>query len=168
MERELANYRKDLNRTVQKLNESYDKLIITLASGSLVLSLAFLKDVIKQDQIVCPMLLMGAWLLFILSLTSVLLAVLFGIKANEKAVKQIDKGTIYDEKPGGHFSFLTTWSHYMGTIFLLMGFILLTTFVYCNMEGKNAEKTTTTKTDTAIKTNTTEIPTSRANSKQTG
>ena len=51
MDESLREYRKELIQTVQKLNENYDKLIITLSGGALGLSLAFIKDIVKNEHI---------------------------------------------------------------------------------------------------------------------
>lgn len=101
MDKDLKEYRTNLIQTVQKLNENYDKLIITLSGGSLALSLTFLKDVIKGNEIQGPILLIVAWGFFIVSLTSILGSLLFGIAANKKAIMQVDADTIYNQAPGG-------------------------------------------------------------------
>jgi len=49
MDEKLLEYRKDLIKTVQKLNENYDKLIITLSGGAFGLSLVFVKDFVGSD-----------------------------------------------------------------------------------------------------------------------
>jgi hypothetical protein len=146
MGEDLKEYRSSLLQTVQKLNESYDKLIITLSGGALGLSFAFLKDVIKENQIQYHGLLIAAWGFFIMSLTSVLMSLLFGIAANKKAVKQVDAGKIYEEEPGGIFSKLTTWLHYSGTGLLIIGLGFITTFAYINMEAKDGKRQNTAKT----------------------
>ena len=69
MAEELDKYRTELLQTVQKLNESYDKIIITLSGGALGLSVIFLKDVIKDNKLESPELLIWSWALFITSPT---------------------------------------------------------------------------------------------------
>jgi hypothetical protein len=154
MNRDLKEYRTGLVETVQKLNESYDKLIVTLSSGALGLSLVFLKDVVKEEPIQGSSLLISAWVLFVLSLTSVLSAMLFGIAANKKAVKQVDTDTIYHQKPGGQYSKLTTLFHYLGTVFLVVGLATMILFAYINMEahygkGEGKSPQAAIKTDNA-------------------
>jgi len=156
MEKDLKEYRTYLIQTVQKLNENYDKLIITLSGGALALSLVFLKDVIKENQIQEPILLIAAWGFFIASLASILGTLLFGIAANKKAIKQVDANTIYNEEPGGFFSKVTTILHYASTAFLIIGLIFIAAFAYVNMEvndgkRKNIAQTTTKGTTQASK-----------------
>jgi hypothetical protein len=147
MDKDLKEYRQALINTVEKLNESYDKLIITLSGGALALSLAFLKDVIKDAYIQSPEILLVAWGLFVVSLTSILGSLLFGIAANKKAVLQVDADRIYTQKPGGIFSELTTWLHYAGAFFLIIGLVFIAAFAYVNMEAKYGKRQDTIQTN---------------------
>jgi hypothetical protein len=156
MNKDLKEYRTGLIQTVEKLNDNYDKLIITLSGGALALSLTFLKDIVKDTTIRSPEYLLLSWGLFILSLTSVLGSLLFGIAAHKKAIKQVDAGTIYKEEPGGIFSKVTTFMHYIGTAFLIAGLVLITVFIYSNMEVPNVKRQNTTAS--ADKNSTTETP----------
>lgn len=140
MNKDLKEYRAGLIQTVEKLNNNYDKLIITLSGGALALSLTFLKDIVKQGSIHYPIYLILSWGLFILSLTCVLGSLLFGIAAHKKAINQVDAGTIYKENPGGLFSKVTTFLHSAGTVFLIGGLVLITIFIYLNMEGINGQR----------------------------
>ena len=146
MNKDLKEYRAGLIQTVEKLNNNYDKLIITLSGGALALSLTFLKDIVKQSPIRSPIYLISSWGLFILSLTCVLGSLLFGIAAYKKAIDQVDACTIYKENPGGLFSKVTTVLHYAGTVFLLTGLVLITIFIYSNMEVINVQRQDTTAT----------------------
>jgi hypothetical protein len=92
--------------------------------------------------------------MFILSLTDVLGAQLFGIAANKKAVRQVDANTIYKERPGGIFSKLTTLLHYSGTVFLIAGLVFIALFAYANMEVRNVKRQDTTATQETIRTDT--------------
>ena len=139
MDNELKEYRVDLLQRLNKLNENYDKLIVTLAGGALGLSVVFVKDILKQNPIYSNYFLTLSWILFVLSLTSVLCALLFGIAANKKAITQVDEDKIYNETPGGIFSKITDWLHYSGTFFLIVALIFLLIFVCKNMEIKNGK-----------------------------
>jgi hypothetical protein len=149
MDKSLLKYRHDLIQAVFKLNENYDKLIITLAGGALGLSLVFIRDFVGDEQIQNTTLLILSWFFFILCLIAILIALLFGIEAHKKAIKQVDSDTIYVEKPGGLFSVLTTVLHYSGTVFLITGFILMVSFVYTNLEVKNVKRGKASKANTA-------------------
>ena len=130
---EIKKYREGLVETQRKLNESYDKLIITLSGGSLALSITFLKDIVGSDKINCPLFLLIAWALFVLSLASILLEILFGIKAHKKAIRQIDDGSIYEEKVGGNSSFWSSAGHWVASISLILGLIFIAIFAFKNI-----------------------------------
>ncbi len=130
---ELKLYRKDLVERQQKLNESYDKLIITLSGGSLALSITFLKDIIGSNEIYYPFLLLIAWGLFVLSLTSILGEILFGIKAYKKAIQQVDDNTIHEEKVGGKSSYWSSVAHWIASISLVLGLLSISIFAFLNI-----------------------------------
>lgn len=134
----LKQYRTSLAETVRTLNESYDKMLLTLSGGALGLSIAFLKDVVTLDNVKNPELLLLSWVAFIVSLASVLGRVMFGIEAHRKAIAQVDDGTIYKNKPGGRFSSLTRVLHILSAASLLIGLILIAVFAYRNIGGTNA------------------------------
>lgn len=142
---ELDSYRQGLVDTKNKLNESYDKLIVTLSGGSLALSITFLKDVIGSDKIHYPILLLVAWGLFILSLTSILSEVLFGIRAHKKAIQQVDDKTIRKEKVGGRSSLLSGVAHWIAAISLVLGLSFISSFVFFNIGESHGDEKTATK-----------------------
>jgi hypothetical protein len=130
---DLKKYRESLAATLRFLNESYDKLLVTLSGGALGISIAFLKDIVKLENVNNPKLLFLAWLAFILSLAAVLGRLMFGIEAHRKAIRQVDGGTIYKEKVGGKHSLLTRALHISSAFFLLTGLVLLVTFAFFNV-----------------------------------
>lgn len=143
---DMKQYREGLVETQRKLNESYDKLIITLSAGALALSITFLKDIIGSSEINHPLLLLFAWGLFVLSLTSISSEILFGIKAHKEAIKQIDNRTIHKEKVGGKASLLSTIAHLIASISLILGLLVISIFAYYNVGENHGSKETSTKT----------------------
>jgi len=133
MKKDLKEYRAGLIETQRKLNESYDKLLVTLSGGALALSITFLKDVIGDNQVVCPSLLLVAWVFFVASLGSILGEVLFGIHAHKRAIKQVDAASIYNEKIGGRWSSFSTLFHWVAAICLILGLLFISTFAYFNV-----------------------------------
>ena len=133
MDEELKKYRASLTDTLRFLNESYDKLLVTLSGGALGISIAFLKDIVKLENVSHSNLLFYAWLAFILSLAAVLGRIMFGIEAHRTAIRQVDSGTIYDETVGGKHSLRTRVLHIGSASFLLLGLLLLAAFAYCNV-----------------------------------
>ena len=151
---DMKHYREGLVETQRKLNESYDKLIITLSGGALALSITFLKDIIGSSEINYPSLLLIAWGLFVLSLTSILSEILFGIKAHKKAIKQVDNGTIHDQKVGGKSSFYSTATHWVAACSLVLGLLFISVFAFCNIGERHGTKETNTDPKTTAETTT--------------
>ena len=145
-------YREGLVETQRKLNESYDKLIIMLSGGSLALSITFLKDIIGSNEINFPLLLLIAWGLFVLSLTSILSEILFGIKAHKNAINQVDNGTIHKEKVGGKSSFWSSAAHWVASISLVLGLLFISSFAFFNIGDKHGKEETSTETCASTKT----------------
>lgn len=137
MEEELSKYRQGLIETQIKLSESYDKLLITLSGGALALSITFLKDIIGSKDINCPSLLLISWALFVVSLSSILGEILFGIKAYKEAIRQVDDGTIHTEKRGGNASSVSTFLHWFSAICLILGLIFISLFAFYNLGVSN-------------------------------
>jgi hypothetical protein len=131
----LIKYRDELLNTLRFLNESYDKMLVTLSGGALGLSIVFLRDVVNVENVVHSELLLLSWSAFILSLASVLGRIMFGIEAYRYAIKQVDDGTIYDKKPGGSFSLFSRVLHIAAASFLLVGLLLIAIFSYLNLGG---------------------------------
>ncbi|NTW84417.1 MAG: hypothetical protein HGB36_13855 [Chlorobiaceae bacterium] len=155
MEDELKIYRQGLIDTQRKLNESYDKLLITLSGGALGLSVTFLKDIIGSNEIRYPNLLLIAWALFVTSIGSILCEILFGIQAHKKAIKQVDDKTIYVQKVGGKSSNWTTIFHWMAALSLISGLMFVSSFAFLNLGGcyvgeKNNTKAPAESTNQAV------------------
>jgi hypothetical protein len=132
-ERDLAAYRSMLVDTMRFLNEAYDKILVTLAGGALVLSIAFLKDVIDLENVTHAGLLVASWIGFILSLAAVLGRILFGIEAYRRAIAQVDQGTIYRERAGGRYSRVTRALHVLSALSLVVGLSCIAVFSYLNV-----------------------------------
>ena len=132
----IRKYRDELIGTLRFLNETYDKLLVTLAGGALGLSLVFLKDVIEIEDIRMPSLLLAAWCLFIFSLASVLGRLMFGIEAYRHAIKQVDAGTIYRERVGGSYTRVTRTLHVSSVVLLILGLGFIAVFAFINIGDK--------------------------------
>jgi len=147
MSQELKEYRKSLVETLRFLNESYDKLLITLSGGALGLSITFLKDIIKLEAVTLPNFLVASWLLFILSLTCILGRIALGIEANRKAISQVDAGTIYEEKVGGWYSSVTRFFHALAAVSLVAGLLSTAIFINANIGINDGKSETATKAE---------------------
>lgn len=60
-----TSFREELVKKQNSNSENYDKSILTLASGGLGLSLAFIKDVVPIASVTCRTVLIQSWFLFV-------------------------------------------------------------------------------------------------------
>ncbi len=87
---ELRQHRVFLLEAEQKAQEDYDKTLITLSGGALGISFAFVKDIVGNQSLNSPLLLMGAWLMWTISLTATLFSFYFSRRAIETEIVEID------------------------------------------------------------------------------
>lgn len=127
------DYRNLLIATGQKSQDSYDKTVLALSSGAMGISFAFVNDYIKPGCIVNPNLLITAWTLWALSVSSVLLSFFFSHRALKKAVKQLDEDKIHSEPPGGWYNRVTFFLNIGSGISFLAGLIFIIIFISKNL-----------------------------------
>lgn len=127
-----SEYREFLIATQSKLNENYDKLVVTLSGGALALSMTFISDIVNLGQLSDEKLLLFSWGLFVLSIASILGEILFGIHAYKRAVRQLDSNEDASNI-GGWFGFFSTCLQRLAALSLLAGLITISYFVYLNM-----------------------------------
>jgi hypothetical protein len=146
MEESLQEYRTHLITAEQKAQEDYDKTVISLSGGALGISFAFIKDIIGDHPIISKNILVSGWICWGLSITLVLasyflshLALREAIKQFDTAVKNLNVGEIYSQRPGGWYSLITAILNVIGGILFLAGVILIAIFVWYNLEVKNAQ-----------------------------
>ena len=90
---QLVNLQKDQLKTAETLHSFYDKALLYLASGAIVFSVSFLKDVIGDDDIQMRWLLIASWSLFPVSILSILGSYLVSQSYFTKRIR-----TVGDEK----------------------------------------------------------------------
>ena len=129
---ENSEYREFLVRGFHANQRSYDKTILTLASGGLAISIAFYKNFIGEEQALCLVYLSWAWNCWVLSLIALLVGYILGQLANWKAIKQYD--TNYEgEKWGGVYNQIATGLNWFAGISLITGIVLMMCFVSYNL-----------------------------------
>lgn len=136
MDKNILKHREFLSNTAVRLSENFIRLIITLAAGSLMLSLSFVKDVVKIESAECNGFLLWSWIAFVATLVAAGLEVFFGIKAHSCAISQMDKGhdeTDREERFGGQWSCWTYFFQILAGICLILGFCLTLTYVWKNI-----------------------------------
>lgn len=80
-ERELEEYRSTVREMRDYAQEQFDKLIVYLSSGGLILTLGFVKDLVVLDEAIWKFLLIISWASFVISLLLILLSHKSAIKA---------------------------------------------------------------------------------------
>lgn len=125
-------YRKVLIELEQKSQNDYDKSIISLASGALGLSLFFYRDVIGENEVVCPSLLTYSWWVLAASIVVVVISFYLNRLALRKALIQHDS----KKKPGvvgGLATCFTNIANALSGLLFLIGIGLFIQFASQNI-----------------------------------
>lgn len=130
----LAEYRDYIVNAEQKSQDSYDKAVLSLSSGALGISIAFIKDIIGSKPVSMKLFLFLSWGLWGLSILSILFSHFMSIRALRQTIRQTDNGKIHDEKPGGNYSKITEILNIVSGIFFAIGVLLITVFVAKNLD----------------------------------
>jgi hypothetical protein len=113
----------------------YDKQLLTLSSGFLAVSLAFIKDIVPLASARCLWSLYLSFLLFAVCIMVVLFSYQFSISANVKVKEYYDKklaGYIDPKFPNLH-ALLVTWVNRASGIVFALGVCSIVTFVIINL-----------------------------------
>lgn len=129
----LQEYRTHLVTAYQKALEDYDKAIMSLSGGALGVSFAFIKDIIGSGPVINKALLFGSWVCWGTSVSSVAASFFVSQLALRHAIKQVDSGEAYSQRPGGAYSRLTAVLNVLGGLLFLSGVILIALFVWYNL-----------------------------------
>ena len=92
----MANYTEDELRYIDKLDdykarsiEAFDRNLLALSAGSIVLSITFVKTFIKSFPAVYDLALIFSWLSFLVTIVLVLASYLFGIQSFDNKFEEI-------------------------------------------------------------------------------
>jgi hypothetical protein len=131
---ELREYRQGLVEQVQQHSESFDKTIITIASSSLGISVAFLKDIVPEPNKWTIPLLVLSWLLLSVSLAAIVFSMLMAIWGRKDMINQIDK-TLISDNPGPKWKSSTTalTLSWISAISLVLGIFFYLLFAIINI-----------------------------------
>jgi hypothetical protein len=129
-----------LNETISKNADNFDKLIITLSSSFLALSIAFIDKVVPLDTAIYKMLLISAWILFIcsiiLTLVSFIISELECNKRKNLAGEFYFQGIGQSGKELRSFMSVTRIFNYFTAGLYILGTVLITVFVSTNIYCK--------------------------------
>jgi len=106
--------------------EQFDKLIIYLSSGGLVLTVGFVNDLIEIDQSNCISLLITTWISFTLSLIINLFSHRTSLRSTDLELKEEDsKSEFWDE--------VTNFLNWTGLIFFIIGVLSFIIYFLINL-----------------------------------
>jgi hypothetical protein len=131
---DLKDYRNQIISAEQKAQDDFDKTILSLSSGALGISFAFVKDIVGNAPTDVSFLI-ASWIFWAFSSTSVLVSYYMSHKALRHAIKQIDSNKIRKEMPGGIYDKLTGFLNVLGLILFLFGLLSMIWFVKINLEN---------------------------------
>lgn len=137
---ELKEYRDHLVKADQKSQEDFDKTLITVATGSLGVSLVFMRDFVGEGPAESPLIIFVGWGLLAASVGCVLFGFYLSRFALRKAIRQIDSQSIYSEKPGGKTALVVEILNAASGVLLLLGFIAVICFAFKNLHTVSIDK----------------------------
>ena len=130
----MKQYRSDLIEAEKQAQEDYDKTILTLSSGALGISIAFIKNIIGEGPIVAPGFLYWAWICWGGSMTSILISFYTSHLALRREIRNLSEGKTIEAKPGGIFDMITAILNPLSGALLIAGIIVMALFVANNLE----------------------------------
>jgi len=130
---QMIAYRNHLIEAAQKSQESFDKTVLSLSGGALGISFLFLKEVVGPNTVSGPLFLLVAWSAWGLSSLSILISHLTSHYALNKAISDFDSDAIDPDKPGGHYSTMTSILNLLGAIFFIAGIAFIILFAHANL-----------------------------------
>lgn len=123
------SYRDLLQELSIKSQEQYDKTLLTLSTGALGLSFAFIKDIVNISSATNTNYLTGSWMCLTLSVLCILISFLSAKHALDKAIEAEDNDEFYESK----LDRLTSILNWMSAAFFVSGLIFLTVFIQLNL-----------------------------------
>ncbi len=115
----LKNVRKDRSYSA----EQFDKLIVYLSGGALVLTVGFTKDIVKINENTNTILLITSWTLFVSSLLLMLLS-------HKTSIIAMDCELNGKEKRSDNWDIVTEILNWTSTLSLFAGIITFIIFTY--------------------------------------
>ena len=134
----LKDYRAFLMNAAQKESAAYDQAVMTLSGGALGISITFIHDIAPAPKAGTIWLLGIAWCFLALSIAAILISKLTSQWALQKAIRQVDDGTIGQQRPGARFAVWTRSLNVTAGMAFLLGVIFLAWFTVTNVVSSGA------------------------------
>lgn len=123
---EKEEYRKIILKTREYSSEQFDKLLVYLSSGALVLTLGFAKEIVKITDKTDVRLLIISWSLFALSL-------LFVLISHKTSLISMDLELAGKKKKSDRMDVITDVFNWSALISLITGITFFIIFISCNL-----------------------------------
>ena len=138
------DHKKQAWEDIQSSTDSYDQSLLTLSSGGLGLSIAFIKDIAGLQNAVWLWLLYSSWAAFAVCILTTLISFQIAIKTQEELLVNcgkyyLDDKKEYRDKRGGFSKALTACTIAAGAFFIL-ALIFTITFAVRNIEVSKMTK----------------------------
>jgi len=153
---ECAKERDEAHASINKNQEEYDKQLLTLSSGFLVLSMAFIKDIVPTEHAVDRGLLYTSFIVLSFCVLAVLASYQISNLGLTKAKEWWERraqSTVDEPFPYGHAKFIRGWNFFTGLLFFV-GIVLTVSFVVINLhqEAVMSEKVVRVQEGAQMKT----------------
>jgi hypothetical protein len=128
--------RKSLLNAILDQSRSFDKYIITLASGAFGLSLLFIRQLIPEPIPNTVYLLIDSWISYGASILITLLSFLFSQSACHKQISILEQnwfGNLRSKNVNNFYTTITVWANWISMLFFIAGVGLLITFATNNL-----------------------------------
>jgi hypothetical protein len=151
LEDDLIAYKKSLLESEKKMQESYDKSVMTLSGGAIGISFTLFVQIITKSDISHAGWFVSAWLCWMTSIGSVMASYFTSVHAHRSAYNAVENHTIYIEHKKCIWTRSTTYLNYFGGALFLIGLILVSVFIYGNMNQKTSNKSIESKQNSSQK-----------------
>jgi hypothetical protein len=132
----LTGYRHHLVLAEQKSQEDYDKALLSLSGGALGVSFVFVDKIVDRSHVVGPYLLIGAWIVWGVSIAAVIASYWCSRRALRCAIEEVDQNspeTPVPRKPGGSMARVTEALNVLAGVLFVGGVILMALFASANL-----------------------------------
>jgi hypothetical protein len=127
---EQVKYGETLLQSMQESQDQYDKSIISLSSGALGISFAFIDKLIDMGHAHGKLLLLAAWIFWAAAICSTLVSFYFSQRAMELAYNKWQAKEYGFKNP---WDWLTRLLNVISGFAFLLGVVALICFVYMNL-----------------------------------
>lgn len=136
-------YREKTLNDIKSGTENFDRYLLTLSSGALGLSLAFIKDIVPIGSVIGIRWLIASWIAFLLCIVITLVSFRVSIRALENSIPYLEeyylKGNMdaFNKHLKTRWVRAVDWCTYFAMTFFFAGLICTTLFVGMNIgKGK--------------------------------